>query len=347
MESKEENIDLLLEKIISGDLSDSQRLRLYSCIESTFHDEKLNEFMEKHWKELGMESSNEDEQDLKETKKRIMKIVRGGKTKVPEQTKKTPVHRMNYIVRAAAILTIPLMIFSGYMYFRLNEQSLFYAEETVMQQVIATPGSRVHFVLPDQSEVWLNSGSSLEFSNGLMKQQQRRVKLKGQGYFLVTRDERHPFVVETGDLNIKVLGTSFDVSNYVEDEFVSSALEDGAVALLNPSGDKEIASLKPGQQALFRKKTRELTVYQVDTRLLTSWKDGKLIFRNAPLKEVAKQLERWFNCTIQVDPGLLHSGILYTATIQDETLGEVLQMIEISSQVKTKIRNREVSIWSE
>jgi transmembrane sensor len=346
MESKEENIDLLLETIISGDLSDSQRSRLYSCIESTFHDEKLNEFMEKHWKELGMESSNEDEQDLKEAKKRIMKIVRGGRTKVPEQTKKTPARWINYMVRAAAILTIPLMIFSGYMYFRLNEQSLLYAEETVMQQVIATPGSRVHFVLPDQSEVWLNSGSSLEFSNGLVKQQQRRVKLKGQGYFLVTRDERHPFVVETGDLNIKVLGTSFDVSNYVEDEFVSSALEDGAVALLNPSGE-EIASLKPGQQALFRKKTRELTVCQVDTRLLTSWKDGKLIFRNAPLKEVTKQLERWFNCTIQVDPGLLHSGILYTATIQDETLGEVLQMIEISTQVKTKIKSREVSIWSE
>jgi ferric-dicitrate binding protein FerR (iron transport regulator) len=123
-------------------------------------------------------------------------------------------------------------------------------------------------------------------------------------------------------------------------------LEDGAVALLNPSGE-EIASLKPGQQALFRKKTRELTVCQVDTRLLTSWKDGKLIFRNAPLKEVTKQLERWFNFTIQVDPGLLHSGILYTATIQDETLGEVLQMIEISTQVKTKIKSREVSIWSE
>jgi ferric-dicitrate binding protein FerR (iron transport regulator) len=221
------------------------------------------------------------------------------------------------------------------------------AEQSVMQQVIATPGSRVHFVLPDQSEVWLNSGSSLEFSNGLYVNKQRRVKLKGQGYFVVTRDEKHPFIVSADDLNIKVLGTSFDVSNYAEDDFISSTLEGGAIVLLDSSGDKEIASLKPGQQAVFCKGTKELTVHQVNTGILTSWKDGKLMFRDSPLKDVTQQLERWFNCTIHVDPKLLHSGILYTATIQNETLGEVLQMIEISTQVKTKIKNREVSIWSE
>ncbi len=348
MESKQqENIDLLLDKIISGDLSDSERSYLHSYIESTFQDEKLSGFMEMHWKELGKKSSNEDEQDLRETKELIMKMVRNRKTEVPKLQKKNSVRWMKYIVRAAAVLTIPLMIFSGYLYFRLNEQSLLYAEQTVMQQVIATPGSRVHFALPDQSEVWLNSGSSIEFSNGLMKQEQRRVKLKGQGYFLVTRDEKHPFIVEAGDLSIKVLGTSFDVSNYAEDDFISSTLEEGAIALLNSSGDKEIATLKPGQQAVFSKGTKELTIHQVDTRLLTSWKDGKLIFRDSPLKDVTKQLERWFNCTIHVDPKLLHLGILYTATIQNETLGEVLQMIEISTQVKTKIKNREVSIWSE
>jgi ferric-dicitrate binding protein FerR (iron transport regulator) len=137
------------------------------------------------------------------------------------------------------------------------------------------------------------------------------------------------------------------VSNYAEDEFIRSTLEDGAIALLNPSGDRELASLKPGQQAVFRKQTKELRVYQTDTRLSTSWKDGKLIFRDASLKEVTRQLERWFNCSIQTDPELLHSGILYTATIRDETLGEVLQMIEISTQVKTKIKNRSVKIWAE
>jgi ferric-dicitrate binding protein FerR (iron transport regulator) len=98
---------------------------------------------------------------------------------------------------------------------------------------------------------------------------------------------------------------------------------------------------------VLHKGTKELTVYPVNTGLLTSWKDGKLMFRDSPLKDVSRQLERWFNCTIHVDPKLLHSGILYTATIQNETLGEVLQMIEISTPVKTKIKNREVTIWSE
>jgi ferric-dicitrate binding protein FerR (iron transport regulator) len=79
----------------------------------------------------------------------------------------------------------------------------------------------------------------------------------------------------------------------------------------------------------------------------TSWKDGKLMFRDSPLNDVTRQLERWFNCTIHVDPKLMNSEISYTATIQDETLGEVLKMIEISTQVKTRIKNREVTIWTE
>jgi ferric-dicitrate binding protein FerR (iron transport regulator) len=85
-------------------------------------------------------------------------------------------------------------------------------------------------------------------------------------------------------------------------------------------------------------------VEKVDTRLTTSWKDGRLIFKNTPLHEVTKQLERWFNCSIYVAPELLDSGILYTATIQDETLIEVLEMIEISTKVNTEIKNRQVQI---
>jgi ferric-dicitrate binding protein FerR (iron transport regulator) len=92
------------------------------------------------------------------------------------------------------------------------------------------------------------------------------------------------------------------------------------------------------------KGSRKLLIKEVDTRLTTSWKDGRLVFKNTPLREVTKQLERWFNCSIVVAPALLGSDILYTATIQDETLVEVLSMIEISTKVKTKIENREVKI---
>lgn len=340
------DISLLLERMLAGTLDESGKDDLRAYIESTFRDEKLNDLMNRHWNSLNRQYVKQDEQELEDLKRRIRTMVMHDQVDLVRPVQKGMVRLMKYLVRAAAILTIPLLIFSGYLYSRLSRQAPGLAGHPVMQQVIATPGSRVRFVLPDQSEVWLNSGSSLEFPNSLDNQKLRRVKLLGQGYFRVSKDEKHPFIVETGELNVKVLGTSFDVSCYTGDQFVRSTLEEGAIALLNSQGC-EVAFLKPGQQAVYNRETKKLTVNQVDTRLTTSWKDGTLMFRDSPLEDVTIQLERWFNCTIHVDPELINSGILYTATIKDETLGEVLQMIEISTQVKTKIKNREVTIWSE
>ena len=126
-----------------------------------------------------------------------------------------------------------------------------------MQQIYASPGSRVHFTLPDKSEVWLNSGSTLEYPVNFTIPKQRRVKLNGQGYFKVTHDGKHPFFVETGELNIKVLGTSFDVSTYADDPFISSTLEKGSIVLVDLQG-KEISRLKPGQKVLLDREKKGL-----------------------------------------------------------------------------------------
>ncbi len=344
MEAEKTNdIGLLLERLGNGSLTGAEKEFLQHYVESTFQDEKLNELMQKHWNTMEQESySNLDETDLKQVRKQILSRI-----KKPGLALRHPGSRgaawPNFLVRVAAVLTIPLLLLSSYLIYQLNQHT---EDRMVMQDVIATPGSRVHFVLPDQSEVWLNSGSSISYLTGLYINGQRRVKLNGEGYFQVVPDKKHPFIVETSFLNVKVLGTSFNVSNYAGDDFISSTLEKGLVALLDSKND-EVALLKPGQQAFFSKNTRELKIINVDTRLSTSWKDGKLVFRNSPLRDVTKQLERWFNCTIRVDPALMNSEISYTATIQNETLGEVLKMIEISTEVKTKIKNREVTICTE
>jgi ferric-dicitrate binding protein FerR (iron transport regulator) len=214
---------------------------------------------------------------------------------------------------------------------------------TSNQRVTANPGSRVHFTLPDQTEVWLNSGSMLEFPLALNLLDNRKVKLSGQGYFKVAHDKAHPFFVETDGLSIKALGTSFDVSNYDNDKQISSTLEEGSIALIGFDGN-EVTRIHPGQKAILDKTTHMMVVRDVETLLTTSWKDGKLIFRNTSLSDITVQLERWFNCKIHLDPRLKDSGLMYTATIQNETLGEVLKMIEISTRIKTLIKEREVYI---
>ena len=337
------DLNSFLEKMLSGTLESSEKDELYAYISSTYHDKGLDDLMQKHWVELESANMGEDNRKMRQLKTKIWTTISG-----EQKSSRTlePVRRIGWkthLIRIAAVLFIPLFIASAYLFYKLEQKSGIIDEQVVMQQVFATPGSRVHFKLPDQTQVWLNSGSSLEFPINLNKQRQRQVKLTGQGYFEVTHDAQHPFLVETGELNIKVLGTSFDVSSYSNDKIMSSTLEDGCIVLLNPNG-KEIGRLVPGEQASLNKETRELLVQKVDTRLITSWKDGRLIFKNTPLADVAHKLGRWYNCSVVVSPKLLNSDIQYTATIQDETLGEVLQMIEISTSVKTKIKDRNVTI---
>lgn len=325
------------QRIGNEQLSSDEKENLRSFIRDSFQDSQLDEWMENHWESLKTNGISEKDLYFNGLRENIWKRI--------SQTSPTSNSNSKWIVslsRIAAVLFIPLLLLSVYLIF-VRPTNIGTSQALVMQQVFASPGSRTHLFLPDSSEVWLNSGSTLEYPVNMNRQKQRRVKLTGQGYFEVSHDEKHPFFVETGRLDIRVLGTSFDVSTYANDQFINSTLENGSIALLNPSG-KEVARLVPGQKAILDKENNQLIIKDVDTRLITSWKDGRLVFKNTPLTDVTRQLERWFNCKISVSPGLLKSGILYTATIKDETLGEVLKMIEISTSVKTKIQDREITI---
>ena len=333
----------LFNRLVSGNLTDSEKAELEDYFHNSIHNEELNSLMQNHWNEIESKEIVADETQLLILKNRILSRIHQTTVSPEKKTVVFSSNWKNYLMRVAAILFLPLLLGSAFVFYRINprlEQMIVFSQQ---ERVVANPGSRVHFTLPDKTEVWLNSGSTLEFPISFGRQKIRNVKLTGQGYFNVFHDEKHPFVVETDGLNIKVLGTSFDVSSYTEDNQISSTLENGTIALIDQNG-LEVARLHPGQKALLDKTTRMLTIRKVDTQLSTSWKDGKLVFKETPLSEVTKQMERWFNCKIHVDPRLLNSSLIYTATIQDETLGEVIKMIEISTSVKTKIEKREVFI---
>uniref|UniRef100_UPI003217E9AF FecR family protein n=1 Tax=uncultured Draconibacterium sp. TaxID=1573823 RepID=UPI003217E9AF len=336
------NIKELLSKLLTDTLNGKEQGQLRNYIGSSYKNKQLNELMSEHWQNLDT-SGFSAEPSLEHLKMKLWTLIREEEA-VEKQVE--PIRKISWqtiITRIAAILFIPLLVYTGFLLTRNNIQKG--QAELVMQKVEANPGSRVHFTLPDQTEVWLNSESSLEYPVAMNSQKQRNVKLTGQGYFKVSHNPKRPFLVEANQMKIKVLGTSFDVSNYNNDGQIISTLEEGSIALLDPQG-KEVVKLVPGQQAVLDKKSRKLYVEDIETELSTSWKDGQLIFRDTSLPEVIKLLGRWYNCNIEVDDSLIGSDIKYTATIQDETLGEVLQMIELSTAVKTSIKNREVHIWA-
>ena len=337
------DIKHLLERMLSGELSGDERDNLQAYIQLSYKDLELDRLMREHWLALENKEVITDEIQLLILKNQIISQINKAETLPKKEFALFPSNWKNLLMRVAAMLFIPLLLGSILMYYLMDNRINQMTGPGSIQEVMASPGSRVHFTLPDHSEVWLNSQSKIEFPTNLNQLDQRKVKLTGQGYFKVEPDKKHPFIVEIDGISVKALGTSFDVSGYNDEKQISSTLEEGSIALLNANGN-EVARLIPGQQAILNKTTQKIDVKTVETILTTSWKDGKLIFRNASLTEVTRQLERWFNCEIHIDNKLLNSNLYYTATIQDETLGEVLKMIEISTSVKTKIEKREVYI---
>jgi transmembrane sensor len=333
----------LVDRLVSVNFTDSEKAELDDYIQNSFNNDELNSLIQKHWQELESMKFATDDIQLLILKNRILSKIHQTKISPEKPTAVFYSNWKNYLIRIVAILFIPLLLSSLYVIYQLKQNTEVNNLISLNERVIAHPGSRVHFTLPDNTEVWLNSASALEFPLLLKSQKIRKVKLTGQGYFNVSHDEKHPFIVEADGMNIKALGTSFDVSSYAEDNQISSTLENGSIAMTDLDGI-ELARIHPGQKAILDRTTRLVTIKNVESKLFTSWKDGKLIFKNTPLAEVAKQMERWFNCKIFVDPHLLNTRLVYTASIQDENLGEVIKMIEISTSVNTKIENRNVYI---
>ena len=340
-----EEIKSLLNQALSGRLTISEKEKLRNYIENSFQDKDLDELMLQHWNGLENQDLAGDEIQFQNLKKRILTKIALPEPALTKDVSLFPADWKHWLMRVAAILFIPLLLGSIAVFYTMQNRIDQQNNTVAMQQVMASPGSRVHFTLPDKTEVWLNSESTLEFPLNMKYLDQRRVRLTGQGYFKVAHDKLHPFFVDVNNMSVRALGTSFDVSCYENDKEISSTLEEGSIALMSKS-EKEFARLVPGQQAVWNKNTNELEIKDIETIQATSWKDGKLIFKNASLSEVTNKLERWFNCEIKVDPQLNESDLKYTATIQDETLGEVLKMIEISTSVRTKIVKREVYIGS-
>jgi len=198
---------------------------------------------------------------------------------------------------------------------------------TAQIQKIVTPyGAKTNFQLPDGSIVWLNSGSTLSFP--LQFGSKRPVTLKGEAFFKVVRSDK-PFIVSTLYGDVKVQGTSFNVKAFNEEIFQATLVE-GAVKVEEKNTGNEV-TLSPGQQASIS--GEEIDVERVETDLFTSWKDGKLIFRNEHLPSVIKRLERWYNVKIELADDKRLSEINYTGTIEMESFTEVLQLLKVTAHI--------------
>lgn len=228
------------------------------------------------------------------------------------------------------------------------------------------PGSKSKIELPDGTQVWLNADSKLEYK-GDFSCKKREVSLSGEAYFDVVKDKSRPFIIHTRTVQIKVLGTAFNVRSYPADKTTETALIRGSVEVtLNAQPDKKVI-LKPNEKVLIGdaatdpdKNTSNKAVKTVDQDAMivsnvhldkkdqevyeTMWVKNKLAFDETPFDKMIAEIERWYNVEIIVKNKHL-SANTYTVTFENKTLDEVLEGLQFSAHFQYQLKDGVVNIW--
>lgn len=165
-------------------------------------------------------------------------------------------------------------------------------KQVVYNSVRVPKGGEYNLTLADGTNVWLNSDSELRFPARFVGNT-RVVDLKGEAFFEVRADKTHPFIVRTGNADIKVLGTAFDVMNYEDEANVVVALQQGKVSFVTKETEGE-RELKPGEVLRMNKDSGYVAVTQEDVERLSAWRTGYFYFENMPMEELVVKLERWY-----------------------------------------------------
>lgn len=243
---------------------------------------------------------------------------------------------LNFTRNAAAILLLPILLLTGFWYFKSNE------DIPVQQiEVSSAYGLITRTTLPDGTEVWLNSGSKLIYPQKFTSNK-RVVHLLGEAYFKVSSDKANRFdVVMFNDLVVSAYGTEFNINAYHEDKGIDVTLVKGNIEVKNMDSPTA-KDVIPGQHLSYMKEDRSMKVEEANLAVKTGWVEGKMIFRRASMTEVVQRLSRHFNVDIRLEGKELY-GYEYSATFTTETLSEILRLLEKTAPIEYKMIEPEQS----
>ncbi len=316
-----------LDKLRSENIDEVQKKELLSM----FHQNELEYELKV---ELYQQLDNSDESPVQNNEgfDRLWKKI---KNREKGEVKKL---RSTHIYWAAAMLVL------GFVIGNIFQDDLFQSNEIAYCTAKAPAGSVSEMVLPDGTGISLNAGSELKYAteNG---EKIREVYLVGEAWFEVEKSDEIPFIVHTPFYDVRVMGTRFNVKAYQDDNEVITTLEEGSVQVESGQNlriEKNVL-LKPGEQLVYHKIDNVLKVNKVDTEVYTSWRNNKLIFINMNLKELIVLLERRYGVDIEVaDQSILKYH--YDGTIKNETIIEVLNILQATLPINYSINNQKIKI---
>ena len=314
-----DNLEMLLTEYWRGTLDPQRQQEVENWIEASAENrEKALKYcrLEQYVTELAFTQAQDDEiilgqadtisgADVKQTRPRAYKWA-----------------RWPLVVSAAAVLV--LAVLGGMLGLRHANGN---AIETEMCYSTGS-GEVLQAILPDETMVWLNSNSKIYYPESF-KRKDREVRLEGEAFFNVTSDKEHPFVVQTSNCRVKVLGTQFDVEAYPDNgsEFHTTLVSGSVEMSLVTGGRRRSAVLTPGQRFTYDTENDRASVAYVDTESLTSWRTGCITFYHTSLKDVLSMIGNSFGIRFVINNAALLNDT-YSGTFDHQPLEEILSTME-------------------
>ncbi len=250
-------------------------------------------------------------------------LARTSKRNIPQRF-------LQIIIRVAAILTLPLLIYSLWdINHRLPNSG---QTQQIAEQKFTSPvGMRSHVILPDGTTVWLNAESSLNYSVPFVRKS-RTIILTGEAFLNVTENKNSPFIVKAANVEVEVTGTRFNIKAYPEENTIGVALEQGSVKLkaVNSQNKAGTVTMKAGDYFVVEKDTRNVKSLDADIHKKIAWHNNALVLDETPLEEVAVLLERWYGVKVEIKNEEIKK-YKFSTTFENEPLNRVLELLELSS----------------
>jgi ferric-dicitrate binding protein FerR (iron transport regulator) len=368
MEKKEFMIaDELLVGYLTGNATDIERMEVLHWLSLSNDNKKYFEQLRDTYFASGIINENRSDSEKSWNHVKARYYISKQQSNLTIRVNHVRKFSIGVILRYASIIILAFVL-GGLFMNNFNKRSS--SGEIVYNQVQVPLGSKTMIVLADGTKVWLNAGSKLRypanFSNAT-----RDVYLEGEAYFNVTKQLKRKFIVHTPYLNIKVLGTEFNVKAYPEEKTIQTTLVKGAITIENAENKsilKQPVSLAPNQFASFNKTVTDrlvaspqvkkkqnientvrseikeeplVIVPKINPVIYTSWKEDRWIIEGEELASLAVKLERRYNVKISIKSESLKK-YRFSGTLQDETLEQVLNIIKITAPIKYSIDKKNV-----
>ncbi len=325
------NIEILIGKSVSGNASTSEISQIEAWVAESKTNQQIYSASLKAWKTSNSWISNEK---ISSDKNLVQQSI--NKT-LSVQVRK--IKKQSLIYKIAAIIAIPLALALS-LYITNNKKQV--EQIATFCEITAPKGHVSKCILPDGTEVWINTGSTITYNTSAFNGLSRDVNLVGEAFFKVTKNKKAPFKVITSQMDIKVTGTSFNVKAYPESKIFETVLTEGSIEMQIKLNGQQNLNMEPGERAVYDLENKKIMVNDVDTELFTSWRNGEIIFKDATLNDLISELERIYDIKFHLKDTKLGLYRFRGMFSYNNNLIDALENIKKTAQLDYYIENKEV-----